>query len=197
MAMLVTDTCWEKLFVFPGLRIMAVYRKFKRYFANDHCCWCTSFPRRWNSCRDPMICPACKSKSLMIWTTLAPKVWVLKPFWHKRSRCKSYQRQPSAAAGSGSAADAGGSQLQGMVRLGMSPPLDTRPHGLLTRVHSTTPSSAPAPAYWITSVAWNRSVGGIVRPRAWAVLRLMTSSNFIGCSMGRSPGLAPFRMRST
>src|SRR6266851_8518277 len=27
-----------------------VYRKFKRYFANDHCCWRTSFPLRWNSC---------------------------------------------------------------------------------------------------------------------------------------------------
>jgi hypothetical protein len=39
MAMLVTDTCREMLSVFPGLRIMAVYRKFKRYFANDHCCW--------------------------------------------------------------------------------------------------------------------------------------------------------------
>ena len=39
MAMLVTDTYREMLFVFPGLRIMAVYRKFKRYFANDHCCW--------------------------------------------------------------------------------------------------------------------------------------------------------------
>jgi hypothetical protein len=26
---------------------------------------------------------------------------------------------------------------------------------------------------------------------------LMTSSNFIGCSIGRSAGLAPFKMRST
>ena len=32
---------------------------------------------------------------------------------------------------------------------------------------------------------------------ALAVLRLMTSSNLVGCSMGRSPGLAPLRMRST
>ena len=23
-----------------------MYRKFKRYFANDHCCWRTSFPPR-------------------------------------------------------------------------------------------------------------------------------------------------------
>ncbi len=36
----------------------------------------------------------------------------------------------------------------------------------------------------------------IVR-RAFAVLRLMTSSNFVGCSTGRSAGLAPLRILST
>ncbi len=45
----------------------------------------------------------------------------------------------------------------------------------------------------ITSSAWKRRVGGIVRPRDWAVLRLMTSSNFMGCSTGSSEGLAPLR----
>src|SRR5207302_895825 len=35
-----------------------------------------------------------------------------------------------------------------------------------------------------TSLAWKRSVGGIVRPSACAVFRLITSSNFIGCSTG-------------
>ena len=30
----------------------------------------------------------------------------------------------------------------------------------------------------------------MVRPRAFAVLRLMTNSNFVGSSTGRSPGLA-------
>jgi hypothetical protein len=35
----------------------------------------------------------------------------------------------------------------------------------------------------ITSSAKTRSVGGIVIPSAWAVLRLRTSSKFIGCSM--------------
>src|SRR5437870_358573 len=52
-------------------------------------------------------------------------------------------------------------------------------------------------AYRITSSAWRRSDGGRVRPRAWAVLRLMTNSNFAGCSTGRSPGLVPFRILST
>src|SRR5712691_8725168 len=56
---------------------------------------------------------------------------------------------------------------------------------------------APAPAYWITSSACIRSVGGNVIPRAFAVLRLSTSSNFMGYSTGRSPGLAPFRILST
>src|SRR4029434_5134138 len=41
------------------------------------------------------------------------------------------------------------------------------------------------------------SEGGIVRPRALAVLRLMTSSNFVGCSTGRSAGLAPLRIFAT
>ena len=54
-----------------------------------------------------------------------------------------------------------------------------------------------AAPYSITSSARARRVGGIVRPRALAVFRLMTSSNFVGCSTGRSAGLAPFRILST
>ena len=38
---------------------------------------------------------------------------------------------------------------------------------------------------------------GIARPSAFAVLRLMTMSIFVGCSIARSPGFAPLRMRST
>src|SRR5258705_7275401 len=44
------------------------------------------------------------------------------------------------------------------------------------------------------SITWSarwRSDGGIVRPRAFAVLRLMTSSSLVTCSTGRSAGLAP------
>src|SRR5215471_13978904 len=44
----------------------------------------------------------------------------------------------------------------------------------------------------ITSSAWKSTIGGMVRPRAWAVLRLMIRSNFVGCSTGKSAGLAPF-----
>src|SRR5215468_10069476 len=45
--------------------------------------------------------------------------------------------------------------------------------------------------------ARSRTDGGIVRPSAFAVLRLITSSNFVGCSTGRSAGLAPLRILST
>jgi hypothetical protein len=51
--------------------------------------------------------------------------------------------------------------------------------------------------YSMTWSAWRMTVCGIVRPSAFAVLRLMTSSNFVGCSTGRSAGLAPFRILST
>src|SRR5262249_53072079 len=49
----------------------------------------------------------------------------------------------------------------------------------------------------ITSSASISRDGGTVILSAAAVFRLMTSSNFIGCSMGRSAGLVPFRILST
>src|SRR5262249_49925862 len=47
----------------------------------------------------------------------------------------------------------------------------------------------------ITSSAMASTPGGIVRPSAFAVLRLITSSNLVGCTTGRSAGFAPLRMR--
>jgi hypothetical protein len=47
------------------------------------------------------------------------------------------------------------------------------------------------------SSAQVRRMGGIVRRSALAVSRLMISSNFVGCSTGRSAGLAPFKILST
>ena len=52
-------------------------------------------------------------------------------------------------------------------------------------------------AHRITSSASMRRVGGMVRPSALAVFRLMANSNFIGRSTGRSAGLAPLRILST
>src|SRR4029434_651020 len=51
--------------------------------------------------------------------------------------------------------------------------------------------------YWIISSARIRSDCGIVKPSALAVLRLITNSNLVGCSTGRSLGFAPFRILST
>src|SRR5262249_35756616 len=50
------------------------------------------------------------------------------------------------------------------------------------------------------SMIWSarpRTDGGMVSPSAWAVLRLITSSNLVGCSTGRSAGFAPLRILST
>src|SRR5262245_10438116 len=47
----------------------------------------------------------------------------------------------------------------------------------------------------ITSSANNCIALGTVRPSALAVLRLITSSNLVGCTTGNSAGLAPLRMR--
>jgi hypothetical protein len=48
----------------------------------------------------------------------------------------------------------------------------------------------------ITSSAVASSEGGTVRPSAFAVLRLITSSNLVGAWTGSSLGFAPCRMRS-
>src|SRR6187401_3278966 len=50
-------------------------------------------------------------------------------------------------------------------------------------------------AYSITSSAIASSPGGKLRPNALAVLRLITSSNLVGCMTGRSEGFSPLRMR--
>jgi hypothetical protein len=54
-----------------------------------------------------------------------------------------------------------------------------------------------APPHSITSSARASSVGGISRPSALAVCRLMTNSNFVDCSTGRSAGFSPLRIRKS
>src|SRR5262249_2811229 len=46
----------------------------------------------------------------------------------------------------------------------------------------------------ITSSAVICMISGTVRPSALAVLRLITSSNLVGCTTGRAAGFAPLRM---
>ena len=53
-----------------------------------------------------------------------------------------------------------------------------------------------APSHSITSSARTSSVGGISRPSALAVFRLITSSKAVGCFTGRSAGFSPLRIRA-
>jgi hypothetical protein len=56
-----------------------------------------------------------------------------------------------------------------------------------------TERSATKKLYSITSSAIESTSGGIVRPSALAVFMLMTSSNLLDCTTGRSAGIAPFK----
>jgi hypothetical protein len=49
--------------------------------------------------------------------------------------------------------------------------------------------------YSITSSARAISVGGTVNPSTLAVFKLTTSSNLLGCSIGKSFGFSPARIR--
>src|SRR4029077_16143305 len=49
--------------------------------------------------------------------------------------------------------------------------------------------------YSITSSARASSVGGTVRPSILAMCRLMTSSNLVDCTTGKSPAWRPLRIR--
>src|SRR6516165_10141400 len=71
--------------------------------------------------------------------------------------------------------------------------------GTKGRRHSSTVNYAyeAAPSHSTTSSARPSTDGGIVRPSVLAVFRLITSSNVVGCSTGKSAGLAPRRILST
>ena len=58
------------------------------------------------------------------------------------------------------------------------------------------PCSKPH-SYSITLSARASNSGEMLRPSALAALRLMTRSNLVGCCIGNSPGLAPWRILST
>src|SRR6516164_9323059 len=65
------------------------------------------------------------------------------------------------------------------------------------RRRAAEPGDERAPFHSITSSARASSVGGISRPSALAVLRLITSLSLVGACTGRSAGFSPLRMRST
>jgi hypothetical protein len=51
-------------------------------------------------------------------------------------------------------------------------------------------------AHSMTSSARSSKDGGIVNPRAFAVFMLITISNVVGCSTGKSADLAPLKILS-
>ena len=67
------------------------------------------------------------------------------------------------------------------------------PVAMSQRCQQETYASQQIASYSITSSARATSVGGTTRPRALAVFILITSSNLVGISTGRSAGLAPLR----
>jgi hypothetical protein len=84
-------------------------------------------------------------------------------------------------------------------RLPVFPDQRTSPKsvGMSQRCHNRTRAPLQTASYSITSSARLTSVCGTVRPRAFAVLRLISSWNFVGSSTGRSAGLAPFKILCT
>src|SRR5262249_222138 len=69
---------------------------------------------------------------------------------------------------------------------------------LCAKSRSDAPQQTPCTDYYsMTSFASASNLSGTVRPSALAVVRLMTRSNLVGCSTGRSAGFAPRRILST
>ena len=91
------------------------------------------------------------------------------------------------------------SQLGGLFRLGNASPMSRcSSEGKISLSEGVAiGAGSPSPAHSMTWSARASSAGGIVNPRALAVLRLMTNSNLVGCSIGSSPGFAPLRILST
>src|SRR6516165_6349961 len=69
-----------------------------------------------------------------------------------------------------------------------------RPHHERPRRRAAEQRDERAAIHSITSSAATSSLSGIVRPIAFAACRLMSSSNLLDCTTGRSAGLAPFKI---
>src|SRR5262245_40700159 len=92
----------------------------------------------------------------------------------------------------------------GLARRRAGKKADHRHRGLLRRRRArpyeprgTKQRDELAPLHSITSSASASSLSGTVSPSILAVEALMTSSNLLACSTGKSAGFAPLRMRPT
>src|SRR5262245_35650757 len=86
--------------------------------------------------------------------------------------------------GRGGAQESDGRQLAGLLRARRERP----------RRRAAQQRDERAPFHSITSSASCWRCNGTSRPSALAVCMLMTNSNFVDCSTGRSAGFAPFRI---
>ena len=95
----------------------------------------------------------------------------------------------------GCCASAGGTVVSKAVASSQTkifPPIGLAPIILLRTGNGPLPTVIeslypPAPTHWVESS----------RRSALPLFRLMMNSNFVGCSIGRSAGLVPFRILST
>ena len=72
-----------------------------------------------------------------------------------------------------------------------------RKYRIELKVSATEQRDEIASVHSITSSASARSFAGMSRRSAFAVLRLMTNSNLVGCTTGRSAGFSPLKIRPT
>ena len=84
--------------------------------------------------------------------------------------------------------------IHGLARPKTTPTAPTAAQ--LTLFHASG-CAAPMATHSMTSSARASRVAGISRPSAFAVLRLITSSNLVACITGRSERFSPLRMRPT
>ena len=104
-----------------------------------------------------------------------------------------YRLETDSQVRFGSKADISG----GLLDVRYSPKADIGTQLRHVRYGPEADSCSATRRYSIASSARARNEGGTVRPSAFAVLRLITSSNLVGCSTGRSAGLVPLRILST
>src|SRR5215472_12517293 len=77
----------------------------------------------------------------------------------------------------------------------IEPLLCARTEGPHDRCRAAEQRDERAAFHSITSSASASSLSGILRPSAFAVLRLITNANLMDCITGRSAGFSPLRIR--
>jgi cyclic-di-GMP phosphodiesterase TipF (flagellum assembly factor) len=120
-------------------------------------------------------------------------------------RFRAAAPRPRRGAGPGAAASRPGAARPGREAGGIAAPArGSAAEDALPRLPAPRELSRPAVPrrvgsvpYSITSSARSRKPAGISSPSALAARPLMTNSNLLGCSTGRSAGLAPFNILST